>query len=155
MWFNRLQQSAEWAGIHTNGTTAGNTSADSHTNGVTTAVAGGHVNKKAKTSHPQSTDHKSSATSVSTAETASTLAANPALKLLSFFDACNNLITQAQKEGKPVVEAMALPQLDVTKARTVAAKVSLSEENLPELDQDDMMRWIGYWEKVGFLAKTA
>ncbi|KAI0691830.1 hypothetical protein BC835DRAFT_1278821 [Cytidiella melzeri] len=76
---------------------------------------------------------------------------NPAVKLLSFYSTCNDAIEAALQEHRPFVEAMALPQLDVTKSVTVAAKESLSTEKLKSLGPDDMLRWLGYWERTRFL----
>jgi hypothetical protein len=83
------------------------------------------------------------------------LTSNPAIKLLSFFSACNETLKAlaSDADGSVSLEAPALPRLDVTKCATLVAKESLSEKNLKPLSQDDMLRWLGYWEKVGFLPK--
>ena len=82
--------------------------------------------------------------------TASTVHNLPALKLLSFFSACNKLYALTKDNGL-CNEAMALPRLDLTKCANVSARESLSEQKLKCLGPKDMRRWIGYWERVGYL----
>ena len=82
---------------------------------------------------------------------ASILALNPALKLLPFFRACNNVVQASMNADRPSKEAMGLPCMDVTKCATIAAKQTLSEERLRSLGPEDMHRWIRYWECVGYL----
>ena len=83
--------------------------------------------------------------------TSDALTSNPALKLISFFGACNESIAIATKENSPHQEAMAFPYMDVTKCATIAAKETFSERNLQSLGPDDMRRWLKYWEGVGYL----
>ena len=77
--------------------------------------------------------------------------ANPALTLVSFFAACHSAVLSSQIEGRHSVEALGLPRLDVTKMSTIAAKTALDEKNLKQLCEEDLMKWLRYWEKTGFL----
>ena len=83
--------------------------------------------------------------------TSDNLTSNPALKLISFFGACNESIAIATKVNSPHQEAMAFPYMDVTKCATIAAKETFSEQNLQSLGPDDTRRWLEYWEGVGYL----
>lgn len=88
------------------------------------------------------------------AEMSTVLALNPAVKLLSFFSAYNNSTSLSLNDSSSSEEAMGLPQLDVTKSVTLAAKDSLSVERLPCLGPADMLRWLNYWERTGFLPSS-
>jgi hypothetical protein len=81
------------------------------------------------------------------------LNSNPAVKLLSFFRACDDTLKTVSLDPDRVasLEAPALARLDVTKCATLVAKESLSVQMLKPLGQEDMLRWIGFWESVGFL----
>ena len=86
--------------------------------------------------------------------TSDMLASNPALKLLSFFSECNESVEIMAKESRPCKEAMGLPCLSVTKSTTTAAKETFSETRLRSLGPEDMHRWLGYWEDVGYLPRN-
>ena len=60
--------------------------------------------------------------------------ANPALRLLDFF-------TNANVDA--VGEALGVPNMDLTKAVKVAP--ALSEDNLPQLNEVDVSKWLAYW----------
>ena len=64
---------------------------------------------------------------------------NPALKLLSFF---------AQGTGdRGSTGAFGIQALDVTNAR----KASRTLNDLPPLAEGDVMNWLSYWRRIGFL----
>ena len=86
--------------------------------------------------------------------TSDMLASNPAVKLLSFFSECNEIVQLMEKESQSCKEAMGLPSLDVTKSTTTAAKETFSETRLRSLGPEDMHRWLGYWEDVGYLPRN-
>ena len=60
--------------------------------------------------------------------------ANPALKLLDFFTSAN---------VNALGEALGVPNMDLTKA--VKAAPALSEDNLPQLNEVNVSRWLAYW----------
>ena len=68
------------------------------------------------------------------------MAANPALRLLSFFQAQRGVLTAAR-------EAMGLVQLLTEKS----TKVSEALANLPELNAERAKAWVAAWKKAGFL----
>lgn len=69
--------------------------------------------------------------------------ANPGLMLLDFF--AHAVSSEAQRED----DAMGIRTLDVTKALQVAP--SLTDSHLPQLEEKDIMSWVGYWRRIGFL----
>ncbi|THG97397.1 hypothetical protein EW026_g4592 [Hermanssonia centrifuga] len=67
---------------------------------------------------------------------------NPGLKLLDFFRDTLDATSSS-------IEAAGLPPLDVTEALKVAP--SLDSDRLAQMSGDDSLRWVGYWQKTGFL----
>ena len=65
---------------------------------------------------------------------------NPALRLVDFFKGM--LTSQSQ-------EAFASIVMDTTKAVQVAE--SFREASLPQLSQENVMSWLSYWKKIGFM----
>ena len=125
MWFNRLAQSARWASV-----------------------------QQLSANVLQKSDHQSKdQDSCSEAQTSATLTVNPALKLFSFFKGQNDTLVRLQTEGRSGIEALGMAHLDVTKSSTVVAKEALSEVNLSQLTEDDLVRWLDHWDSVGFLPK--
>ncbi|KAI0085552.1 hypothetical protein BDY19DRAFT_1020953 [Irpex rosettiformis] len=147
-WFSRLTGSADLAfGGAARGNSGINGQASSNDSDMASMISTNEVTASIDI------EAHASAPSVKFDETSDVLASNPGLKLLSFFSACNDSIEASARNGHPYKEAMALPQLDITKSLTIAAKESLSQEKLKSLGPEDMLRWIGYWEGVGYLPR--
>ncbi|CAL1699315.1 unnamed protein product [Somion occarium] len=63
----------------------------------------------------------------------------PALKLMDFFSRA--------RETRSSIEAMGIPMLDVSEASRVAPML----HELPELTRDDVLSWLAYWRRSGFI----
>ena len=64
---------------------------------------------------------------------------NPALKILNFF------LEVTKASASP--EAMGVPQMSVVEAQQAAPSL----RQLSPLSVGDVMRWVSYWKKIGFL----
>ena len=69
---------------------------------------------------------------------------NPAIHLLDFYRSSAKVIHSGD------VEAFGFPRLSTTRA--VEAAPSLRPTNLQPLGRDDVLSWIKYWKKKGFLS---
>lgn len=71
---------------------------------------------------------------------------NPAIRLLDFYRSSAKVIHSSD------AEAFGFPRLSTVRA--VEAAPSLRPANLQPLGQDDILSWIKYWKKKGFLSNV-
>ncbi|KAI0759162.1 hypothetical protein BC629DRAFT_1584384 [Irpex lacteus] len=76
-------------------------------------------------------------------EMSTVLALNPAVKLLSFFSAYNNSTSLSLNDSTGCHQEC-----------DAGCQKSLSVERLPCLGPADMLRWLNYWERTGFLPSS-
>jgi hypothetical protein len=69
----------------------------------------------------------------------------PALKILPFFTSVTEDVLR-----DPTKEAMGIPLLSIENAKK--ASPTLGDRNLQQLTQDDVVQWLAYWEKQGFIS---
>lgn len=77
-------------------------------------------------------------------EEVETMRLHPALKIIDMF--IQGRTTAAISASK---EAMGLPLLETTQAQNVSP--SLAPERLLQLTSEDALRWMAYWNRIGYL----
>jgi hypothetical protein len=80
-----------------------------------------------------------------TSSDTSTLQDIPVLKILPFFTSVTEDVHR-----DPTREAMGIPLLSIENAKS--ASPTLRDRNLRQLTNDDVARWLGYWEQEGFIS---